>query len=146
MGMLSCLLARRGGTGRLRALVRGMRLTLAGLRIRLSRGGSRRSRYKKHGKRMNATRNFSRLTGYSGLLAGAAGRNGSNSGSRARNANNYRWNTNSNIAGQFAADTGVSNTPGWTGQPCRDYPGKTHNGGAGGSVTTRERHPVQIIQ
>jgi len=41
-----------------------------------------------------------------GLLAGGNWNNGTNAGSRARNANNYRWNTNTNIGTRFAADTG----------------------------------------
>jgi hypothetical protein len=44
------------------------------------------------------------------LLAGANWNNGTNSGSRSRNANNYRWNTNTNIGSQFASDTGCANS------------------------------------
>ena len=36
------------------------------------------------------------------LLAGGNWNNGSNAGSQCRNANNYRWNTNSNIGRHFA--------------------------------------------
>jgi hypothetical protein len=36
------------------------------------------------------------------LLAGGNWNNGTNCGSRSRNANNYRWNTNTNISAQFA--------------------------------------------
>jgi len=40
------------------------------------------------------------------LIAGGNWDNGVNAGSRSRNANNYRWNTNSNIGCRFCADTG----------------------------------------
>ena len=40
------------------------------------------------------------------LIAGGNWNNAANAGYRCRNANNYRWNTNSNIGGRFAADTG----------------------------------------
>jgi len=40
------------------------------------------------------------------LLAGGNWTNATNAGSRYRNANNYRWNTNSNIGARFASDTG----------------------------------------
>jgi len=69
---------------------------------------------------MNVTRqNIYRLANHGELIAGANWNNGLNSGSQARNANNWRWNANSNIAGQFAADTGLSDTPGWIRRPCR---------------------------
>lgn len=45
------------------------------------------------------------------MLAGANWNNGTNSGSRSRNANNYRWNTNTNIGSQFAGDTGLAKLP-----------------------------------
>ncbi len=47
----------------------------------------------------------------SSLIAGANWNNGTNCRSRAQNANNSRVNANSNIAGQFTADTGQSYTP-----------------------------------
>jgi hypothetical protein len=40
----------------------------------------------------------------SSLLAGMNWNNGTNCGSQSQNANNYRWNTNSNISAQFLAD------------------------------------------
>ena len=51
------------------------------------------------------------------LIAGGNWSNAANAGSRSRNANNYRWNTNTNIGCRFGADTGIfrlSKTPGWT--------------------------------
>jgi len=56
--------------------------------------------------RFHALTQITRLTGQ-WLLAGANWNNGTNAGSRARNANNYRWNTNSNYGCRFAADTGL---------------------------------------
>jgi len=41
------------------------------------------------------------------LLAGGNWNNGTNCRSQCRNANNYRWNTNTNIGSQFASDTGL---------------------------------------
>ena len=41
------------------------------------------------------------------LHAGGNWNNGTNCGSRCRNANNYRWNSNSNIGARFASDTGL---------------------------------------
>jgi len=38
------------------------------------------------------------------LIAGGNWNNGTNCGSRSRNANNYRWNTNTNISARFLAD------------------------------------------
>lgn len=43
---------------------------------------------------------------YRKLIAGGNWNNGANCGSRSRNANNYRWNTNTNIGCRFCADTG----------------------------------------
>ena len=40
------------------------------------------------------------------LIAGGNWNNAANAGSRSRNANNYRWNTNTNIGARFASDTG----------------------------------------
>lgn len=40
------------------------------------------------------------------LHAGGNWNNGANAGSQCRNANNYRWNTNTNISSQFLADPG----------------------------------------
>ena len=40
------------------------------------------------------------------LHAGGNWSNGTNCRSQCQNANNYRWNTNSNISCQFCADTG----------------------------------------
>ncbi len=40
------------------------------------------------------------------LLAGSNWNNGTNCRSQSRNANNYRWNTNTNISSQFLADPG----------------------------------------
>jgi len=43
------------------------------------------------------------------LIAGANWNNAANSGSRSRNANNVRTNTNSNISARFGSDTGIYN-------------------------------------
>jgi len=43
------------------------------------------------------------------LIAGGNWNNAANCGSRSRNANNYRWNTNTNIGARFVADTGLRN-------------------------------------
>ena len=43
------------------------------------------------------------------LIAGANWNNGTNCGSRSRNANNVRTNTNSNISARFGSDTGIYN-------------------------------------
>lgn len=40
------------------------------------------------------------------LLAGGNWNNAANCGSRYRNANNYRWNANTNIGARFVSDTG----------------------------------------
>ncbi len=53
------------------------------------------------------------------LIAGGNWNNAANCGSRCRNANNYRWNTNTNIGARFVSDTGLlSETPGWISWPC----------------------------
>jgi hypothetical protein len=97
-------------------------------------------------KMKNATRIFKRLTDR-WLNAGGNWNTGSNAGSRYRNANNYRWNTNTNIGRQFAADPDfrakllagfVSLVSGLTG-------GKIHNGGARGLVAPCESHLVHIL-
>jgi hypothetical protein len=43
------------------------------------------------------------------LHAGGNWNNAANASSQARNANNYRWNTNTNISGRSLADSGESN-------------------------------------
>ena len=43
-------------------------------------------------------------TAQSSLLAGMNWNNGANCRSQGQNANNYRWNTNSNIGARFLAD------------------------------------------
>ncbi len=48
-----------------------------------------------------------RLRDHFWLLAGGNWNNAAYAGSRCRNANNYRWNTNTNIGSQFASDTGL---------------------------------------
>lgn len=69
------------------------------------------------------------------LLAGGNWNNGTDCGSRSRNANNYRWNTNANIRAQGRTDTGVQRdarlTPGWTVLALSGVPGKIQNGGIG---------------
>lgn len=45
------------------------------------------------------------------LHAGSNWNNGTNCGSQCRNANNYRWNTNTNIGTQFLADPGRYEKP-----------------------------------
>jgi len=65
------------------------------------------------------------------MLAGANWSNGANSGSRSRNANNYRWNLNSNIGCRGRSDTGIVLFEGlhsWPDQLTLSK-GKTHNGG-----------------
>ena len=54
-------------------------------------------------------KSYYRLLNYWKLIAGGNWNNGTNCRSQSRNANNYRWNTNSNIRGRFTADTGNSN-------------------------------------
>ena len=44
------------------------------------------------------------------LLAGLNWDNAANCGSQSQNANNYRWNTNTNISAQFLADPGIRST------------------------------------
>ena len=39
------------------------------------------------------------------LIAGSNWNNEANSGSQSRNANNYRWNTNTNISSRASVDT-----------------------------------------
>ena len=58
------------------------------------------------------------------MLAGANWNNGTNSRSQARNANNYRWNTNTNISGRLASDTGftiLSKLPAGLTNPAPNY-------------------------
>jgi retron-type reverse transcriptase len=64
------------------------------------------------------------------LLAGGNWNNGTNCRSRARNANNYRWNTNSNIGARSCTRIQERvKLPGWTIHPCQAVTsGKTHNG------------------
>jgi hypothetical protein len=49
---------------------------------------------------------YCRLSGHRKLLAGGNWNNGTNCSSQSRNANNYRWNANTNISRRFLADTG----------------------------------------
>jgi len=69
------------------------------------------------------------------LIAGGNWDNGVNCGSRGRNANNYRWNTNSNIGCRFCADTGecaeIKSINSWLDALALPFQGKIHNGGAG---------------
>lgn len=60
-------------------------------------------------KRKTRGRRTSAIFGMMGhmLLAGGNWNNGTNCGSRYRNANNYRWNTNSNIGARRRSDTGA---------------------------------------
>ena len=65
------------------------------------------------------------------LLAGGNWNNAANAGSRSRNANNYRWNTNTNIGARFASDTGQQklHLAGSFGLVSGRSGGKTHSGG-----------------
>jgi hypothetical protein len=47
------------------------------------------------------------------LIAGGYWNNGTNCRSQSRNANNYRWNTNTNIGARFASDTGFCERNSW---------------------------------
>ena len=136
MGMSSFLRAAVGIMGRGAAPGLGMRLTVAGMRLRISGLGSRRSHYnecvarkRQNGSASRGAAKF-RLQGHkNGLLAGGNWNNGTNCGSRSRNANNYRWNTNTNIGARLAADTGRKQNSTWLDlQPCfrRESPGAKH--------------------
>jgi len=50
-------------------------------------------------------------TAQSSLLAGLNWNNGTNCRSQSQNANNYRWNTNTNISAQFLADPRITQFP-----------------------------------
>jgi RNA-directed DNA polymerase len=82
------------------------------------------------------------------LHAGGNWNNSSNCGSQCRNANNYRWNTNTNIGARFASDTRadlILERNSWLGLPAMfgtTVPSKIQSGGQGELVgPTAERSP-----
>jgi hypothetical protein len=113
MEMSSFWRAVLGMVGRIAVLGVGLRLTIGGLRVRLSARvfsripfwGDEKDDANTNGKSIRGCELRNDALQQS-LLAGSNWDNGTNCSSQCQNANNYQWNTNSNIGTRFLADPG----------------------------------------